>query len=71
MSYYVYLSDNRGDIDCYGIAYKTDKGETTVIEDITSDKKSIERLVNVFNSESLDPVHLDQAVEDYLIDFDI
>ena len=71
MSYYVYLSDNRRDRDCYGIAYKTDKGEITVIEDITSDKKSIERLVNVFNRESLDPIHLDQAVEDYLIDFDI
>ena len=52
----------------YGIMLSVDDTPIRVIGDISCDRDEIERLTRVFNEEELDPVHLDQAVEDFLID---
>ena len=39
-----------------------------VIPDISDDYDTVARLTRLFNDEDLDPVHLNQAVEDFLID---
>lgn len=41
--------------------------EATSIDDVSSDKEKVERLISQFNRFSLSPVHLRDAVEDYLL----
>ena len=53
----------------YGVALYQDGACQRVIGDISGDRKRLEKLVRLFNAEALDPVHLDQAVEDFLFDF--
>ena len=53
----------------YGIAaYSTTSPETiiTYISDITSDKNSLEDLVNLFNKKKLSIIHLNDVIEDFL-----
>lgn len=52
----------------YGITLSIDGATVRTIPDISVDHGEIDRLTQVFNEEALDPVHLDQAVEDFLID---
>ena len=55
----------------YGIAYvECNENATIVIEtisDITSDKESIEKLVNLCNELQLSVIQLQDVVEDYLL----
>lgn len=55
----------------YGIAVYEDRkkqGETVVrsINDITSDKRSLESFVDLCNKEKLSEIHLEEAVQDFL-----
>lgn len=53
----------------YGIAAHdtaSPKNVIAYIRDITPDKKSLERFVDLCNREDLSPVHLNDAVEDFL-----
>ena len=52
-----------------GIALYEDGKPTRVITDLGCDCTRVAALVRLFNEEELDPVHLDQAVEDFLTDF--
>lgn len=36
--------------------------------DLSPDGKAVENLVTLFNAGDLDPIHLDQAIEDFLYD---
>ena len=55
----------------YGIAVYRGGSLVRVVEDVAPDPDSAVRLIKLFNDEGLDPVHLDQAVEDYLTDLEI
>jgi len=66
--YAVYRNKDSSDTVRYGITLSVGGFITRVIPDIGDDYDTIERLVQLFNDEDLDPVHLDQAVEDFLID---
>ena len=50
----------------YGIAMIIDERIDRIAEDITCDRERAEALASLFNSEELDPVHFEQAVEDNL-----
>ncbi len=45
----------------YGITY----GKNSV-DDVSTDKASVEELVELFNKENLDPIHLMNVLEDFL-----
>lgn len=40
-------------------------------EDLSRDAEAVARLAALFNDEDLDPVHFDQAIEDFLYDFTV
>lgn len=52
--------------DTYGISY-----DNKNIKDISTDKNKIEELVTLCNSLSLSPIHINDIIEDFLVDFDI
>ena len=55
----------------YGLAVYEDSALIRVVRDVCTDVDSARALTELFNSESLDPIHLSQAVEDYLTDREI
>ena len=55
----------------YGIILLINGVAKEVFDDISCDRAAVERLIELFNSEGLEPVHFAQAVEDYLYDFTI
>ena len=54
----------------YGIALIADGECVRIIGELCTDRAPVEELVALFNEEGLDPIHLDQAVEDFLYDFE-
>ena len=52
----------------YGAAVYRDGQLMRRIADISPDRPAVARLVRLFNEEALDPVHFEQAVEDFLYD---
>ncbi len=57
-----------GFYDTFGISVFVDGELTRIVRDISADREKVERLARLFNEEQLDPVHLTQAVEDFLYD---
>lgn len=58
------VKNDEGNIfDTYGISCKE-----TVVEDISTDKSSVERLVGLCNELELSPVHLYDVIDDFLVD---
>ena len=53
---------------CFGVALYIGDECVRVIGDISPDREAVQKLIGLFNDEELDPVHLDQAVEDFLYD---
>lgn len=49
----------------YGIGCRTDN---TAFEDMSTDSIAIENLINLCNKLKLSPLHLEDAVEDFLVD---
>ena len=62
---------NSGYRAAYGVAVYEDSSLIRVVRDVCADADSIRALVKLFNVEGLDPIHLSQAVEDYLTDHEI
>lgn len=58
-------------IETYGITVYEHGDLLFVIDDISLDKEKIDRLVECFNKERLSPSHLDEALENFLYDFEI
>ena len=52
----------------YGIALYEEDEPVRVIGDLSADRERLAALIRLFNEEELDPIHLDQAVEDFLYD---
>ena len=66
--YSIYQNTDNSGIVSYGIILSDGNTPVRVIEDISREREEIELLTQIFNDEGLDPIHLDQAVEDFLID---
>ena len=64
-------NDEYGDYEAFGIIVSEPGGIVRVVEDVCTDKNKAEALVSQFNKERLLPCHLDEAIEDYLYDFEI
>ncbi len=54
----------------YGISVLENGTLIQIVRDLSPDRSAVERLVSVFNENALDPVHLTQAVEEFLYDFE-
>lgn len=50
----------------YGISYGNSK-----ISDISTDKSKVEKLVSLCNKLNLSPAHINDVIEDFLVDFEI
>ena len=60
-----------GEYDACGIIVKRAGTVIRVIEDISTDRERLVRLIDVFNREKLSPAQLDEAVENFLYDFEV
>ena len=52
----------------YGVKVVRGRRCLRVIRDITDDKERLSRLIDDMNELSLDPVHLDEVIEEFLND---
>ena len=66
-----YANPNENPIVNYGIALTYIIGNEQIIlktiPDVSSDRKAIEKLIILCNEESLSPCHLDDVVDDFLL----
>jgi len=60
-----------GHYESYGIALFIDGELSRIIGDISLNRTKVEKLAVLFNREDLDPVHFEQAVDDFLTCGDI
>lgn len=75
IEYKLYV-ENKFDRHCgfyetYGISVFRDGERIRSLSDVSVDREKVERLVAIFNSEQLEPVHLNITVEDFLYDMEI
>lgn len=55
----------------WGVALFRDGICIRAVDDLSPDRDAVSRLVALFNEEDLDPVHFDQAIEDFLLDLTV
>lgn len=67
MAKYFLTAKTQNKISTYGIKY----GDKINIYDITPDKELLQKLIDKINSYDLSPCHLEQVIEDFLIDYTI
>ena len=60
------FSSDETDYIGYGIGY-CDAGETHTLENISTDRKAIESLVERCNALKLSPIHLKEVAEDLIL----
>ena len=53
--------------DTYGITALVDGKPLTTISDISIDPAAVKRLIDLCNREKLDPIHLDEVIEYFLL----
>ncbi len=58
-------NEDIGNYISYGIALENDR--STEIEDLSTDRAAVEALVNKINSLQLDPIHLNDAAQDFIL----
>ena len=63
----VISADGRDEHNSFGIALYIDGVYSRRIDDISFEREKVVGLIRLFNEEELDPVHFDQAVEDFLM----
>lgn len=59
-------NDNNQETKSYGISY-----EGIIIEDISTNKEKIEKLIILSNELDLSPIHIYDVIDDFLVDFEI
>lgn len=64
------LNDNKSYIS-YGIIAISGEKIAITIDDVSTDKTAVEKLINKFNTQKLSLCHLEQAIEDYLYNLEI
>ena len=60
------IDENGSPIETYGITC-----EGREIKDISTDKAKVESLINRCNQNNLSPLHLDDVIEDFLVDLQV
>ena len=70
-TYHIYEDPSEESVLRYGIELSMDNKPVNIIGDISDSKSEIGSLVKLFNQEELDPIHFEQAIEDYLTDFSV
>ncbi|MBQ3285872.1 MAG: hypothetical protein IJH40_09565 [Ruminococcus sp.] len=65
------LDRENGVYGTYGISVCRGFSVIRVIEDISLDKDKVISLIDTFNKEHLSPAHLDEAIENFLYDFEV
>ena len=60
------IDENGKTIKTYGITCGN-----RIIKDISIDKKKVEQLVELCNKNKLSPIHLDDVIDDFLVDLQI
>lgn len=55
----------------YGIIAISGEKIAITIDDVSTDKTAVEKLINKFNTQKLSLCHLEQAIEDYLYNLEI
>lgn len=61
------INDYCGEYDSYGIAIISDDTELRRISDISTNLEDLERLVRLCNKLSVELVHIDSIVENFLL----
>jgi len=60
------IDEDGNSIKTYGITC-----ENRVIKDISTDKKKVESLIKLCNENNLSPIHLDDVIDDFLVDLQV
>ena len=55
----------------YGIIAISGEKIAITIDDVSTDKTAVEKLINKFNTQKLSLCHLEQAIEDYLYNLEV
>lgn len=66
LNHSVVLDENGLKHDTYGITYGA-----KIIKDISTERQKIERLINLCNALDLSPIHIEDVIEDFLVDFEV
>ena len=73
---YAWFSEIKFDHNCgyrhtYGIVGIDIGRGKRIISDVSSDKKTVKALVDLFNIEQLEFTHIDEAIENFLFDYEV
>lgn len=60
------VSANGTQYDTYGITVLVDGEPLSTIGDLSVDPAAVKRLIDLCNREELDPIHLDEVIENFL-----
>jgi hypothetical protein len=60
-----------GTVKTYGIAVQFEREEERLVyADVSTDASKVQRLVELMNELQLDPIHLEDVIEDFLVDLE-
>lgn len=60
------IDQNGNAVETYGITC-----DDREIKDISTNKEKVESLINLCNKNNLSPMHLDDVIEDFLVDLQV
>lgn len=60
-----------GQYNTYGIQVIRSGRIVSIVEDICLDRHKVEALTKLYNKERLSPSQLSEAIEDFLVDFEV
>lgn len=60
-----------GAYETYGVTASRNGRIICIVEDISLDREKVEGLIKRFNEKQLSSVHLDEAIENFLYDFEV
>ena len=61
-------ADELGTYVTYGIRVSSDGQQLTFVSDVSTDEQAARHLAELCTSEQLDPIHLNDVIEDFLVD---
>lgn len=63
------FSDTLGEYTAYGIRVTHNGTDVDLISDISTDPKKADQLAKLCTDGQLDPIHIPDVIEDFLVDF--
>ena len=61
-------SDELGEYVTYGIRASSNEQQIAFVSDVSTDKQAVQHLAELCTSDQLDPIHLNDIVEDFLME---